>query len=373
MKYGKLHHAHYLLGCRFDNWLRLLRENKFKILPEKLPQALYITVTSLVMYLPSLAEKLIYDGRIKNTPMPDDPVYILGIWRSGTTYLQNLLSRDKQFGWFDPVSTATFNNCLLLRGPLTKTQQRRLKTARPMDNLEYKIDLPMEEVFALTGISTTSIIHMLAFTRRFDSYISGAFLDDLPAEKLNRWKLDYDYIIRKMNYIAKGRRLVLKSPENTGHIRQLLELYPRALFINIHREPYTVVMSTMHMFRKQLEILSLTEKPDNFDEKLEDTIIEIFRRMYTDLFSLENTLLRGKMVDIRYNDLADDPYGSLKRIYGGLGLDGYDAALPDFRRYVESQAGYRKNSFRLDDRLRQKINDKLGFYFERYGYRMEEA
>ena len=101
--------------------------------------------------------------RIKRTKIKKDPVYIVGYWRSGTTFLQNLLTRDPQFGWFDPVRTVTFSNCIFMKGILAKAQKKLLQGARPMDNLEYTLDLPMEEVFAQATISTQAISHMLVF------------------------------------------------------------------------------------------------------------------------------------------------------------------------------------------------------------------
>ena len=53
--------------------------------------------------------------------------------------------------------------------------------------------------------------------------------------------------------------------------------------------------------------------------------------------------------------------------------------LTDLRRqnltlnaYLESQKNYKKNKFELTPRLRDKINAKLGFYFEHYGYEMQK-
>ena len=79
------------------------------------PQALYISATALALAPAAAAESLIYRKRIRETKIEKDPIFILGHWRSGTTYLQNVLSRDEQFGWFDPVNTIGLPYSLLLR------------------------------------------------------------------------------------------------------------------------------------------------------------------------------------------------------------------------------------------------------------------
>ena len=364
--------SHYLLGVRFDNWLRLLWENRFRISPRAIPQALYITGTSLLLFPFALLEAAIFALPIKRSRIKKGPVYIIGHWRSGTTYLQNLMSKDKKFGWFDPVSTATFSNCTLLRPLLAAIQKRALKKARPMDNMEYKLDLPMEEAFALATISPLVIIQMISFPQNFKKYLGTAFLYDLTPSEKREWYSSYDYILRKLTYINKGKPLLLKSPDNTCRVREIKQRYPNAKFVNIYREPYTVVMSTINMFIKQMDLLALQERPERFEELIEDTIVDEFERMYRELFETQKTLGKDDFVDVCYETFAADPEKELERIYGELGLPDFDAARIEMEKHIESQKDYKKNRFTLSDRLRRKINARLGFYFEHYGYAMEE-
>ena len=155
-----------------------------------------------------------------------DPVYIVGYWRSGTTFLQNLLTRDPQFGWFDPVRTVTFSNCIFMKGILAKAQKKLLQGARPMDNLEYTLDLPMEEVFAQATISTQAISHMLVFPDggKGVKYIETAFIDEQDEKRQQEWRKVYDYILKKVTYLYGGKQLLLKSPENTCRIGALKKM-----------------------------------------------------------------------------------------------------------------------------------------------------
>ncbi len=370
---AKINHSHYLLGCRFDKWMYLLRDNHFLIDKGRLGETVYITAVSLVLYPLALLEKLIYDRRINETPIRQQPLYILGHWRSGTTYIQNILSRDPQFSWCDPVSTATINNCLLLRNMLTKAEASRLETARPMDNMKYQLDLPLEDAFGLATISPYTIIHMIAFPHWYKKYIPCAFVQDLPKKAKESWRKAYLYMLKKLTFIHGDKQLMLKSPDNTAHVGELLALFPDAKFINIYREPYTTIMSTINMFQKQMDVLGIGPKPDgDFPIMLEDTILGIFERMYRELFELEKTLPPDQYISIRYEDFVKAPIAYLRRIYDALGLDGFEEARPRFEEYVANQQGYVKNHFELNDRLRKKINSRLGFYFEHYGYAMEE-
>ena len=126
------------------------------------------------------------------------------------------------------------------------------------------------------------------------------------------------------------------------------------------------------MFIKQMDLLALQERPERFEELIEDTIVDEFERMYRELFETQKTLGKDDFVDVCYETFAADPEKELERIYGELGLPDFDAARIEMEKHIESQKDYKKNRFTLSDRLRRKINARLGFYFEHYGYAMEE-
>ncbi len=362
----KINFSHNLLGCRFDNWLRLKRTNPI----QNKDQARLITLVSFLLWFPALAEWLLFYLPIKRTKIKKGPVYIVGTWRSGTTYLQNLLTRDPQFGWFDPVKTVSFSNCILMKYGLAKIQKRLLKGARPMDNLEYTLDLPMEEVFAHATISDQTVSHMLVFPDggRGTKYIATSFSDELGRKEHRRWHRSYDYMLRKVTYLCKGRQLLLKSPENTCRIGELKRCYPEAKFIDIYRNPYKVILSTMHMFTKEMDMLCLNEPAS--PEVIEEVTISFFERMYKKAMADMEGLSPKDCIHIKYEDFCTDPKGYLKQIYDQLGLDGYEEALPYFETYLESQKNYQKNEFSLEKPLRDKINSRLGFYFRHYQYDM---
>lgn len=367
-----LYMAHYLTTCRLDNWFRLLRENNFKISADRIPQLLYMLASGLLLTPFTLLESLIFAVPIRRHRFRKDPVFIIGHWRSGTTYLQNLLSRDRQFGWCDPVSTTTFCNSYLLGWLLGRIQGKLLGQARPMDNMKYSLDLPMEDVFALNLISTHSIIHLLAFPQNYRHYLKESFTGELPQKAQEEWERSTMYILRKISMRKGGKQLVLKSPDHTCHLEHLSGMFPAAKYINLHRDPYVTIMSTINMFHKQTEKLRLNHPPEDLDTVLEDAIVELFEHMYRKLFAFQDSggFQEGSVVDISYDQLSKEPEESLRKIYEELGLDGFEEAAPRFREHIASVSKYVKNKFELTPRLRDKINAKLGFYFERYGYEM---
>ncbi len=363
---AKVNFSHNLLGCRYDNWLRLKRSNPITDTKQKR----FISLVTFVLGLPALIEWLIFYIPIKRTEIKKDPIYIVGYWRSGTTYLQNLMTRDPQYGWFDPVRTVSFSNCILLKPLLRRIQRNLLKDARPMDNMEYTLDLPMEEVFAQATISTQAITHMLVFPDGGNGarYIETAFIDEQDEARIQEWWKAYSYIIKKVTYLYEGKQLVLKSPENSCRSGELKRRYPGAKFINIYRNPYKIIMSAIKMFKDEMGLLCLNNPAP--PEVIENVAIDLCARIYRKLIPELENMPEEDHIDICYEDFCKDPESFMKQIYDKLGLEGYEEAKPYFEEYIKSQEGYQKNVFTLDPALRDKINQKLGFYFEYYGYEM---
>eukprot|EP00607_Mallomonas_marina_P010770 CAMPEP_0182422776 /NCGR_PEP_ID=MMETSP1167-20130531/8541_1 /TAXON_ID=2988 /ORGANISM="Mallomonas Sp, Strain CCMP3275" /LENGTH=156 /DNA_ID=CAMNT_0024601117 /DNA_START=265 /DNA_END=732 /DNA_ORIENTATION=- len=89
-----------------------------------------------------------------NTELPDDPVFIIGHPRTGTTLLHNILAKDYHNFYFCTTFCAGFPSSflwfekwgkILFRGVMERT--------RPMDNMKLHFDLPQEEEIATNLLS----------------------------------------------------------------------------------------------------------------------------------------------------------------------------------------------------------------------------
>ena len=69
-----------------------------------------------------------------------------------------------------------------------------------------------------------------------------------------------------------------------------------------------------------------------------------------------------------YVDFAKIPKSDLKEAYDVLQLGDFEQAKPGFEAYLEAEKDYVKNKFDYPLSLKNKIEEKLGFYFEHYGY-----
>jgi len=73
------------------------------------------------------------------------PLFVIGHWRSGTTYLHNLLSLDPSYGYcstFQTILPGVFLGSEQTFKPLVTAS---IPTTRPMDDVPMGPDLPPEE------------------------------------------------------------------------------------------------------------------------------------------------------------------------------------------------------------------------------------
>lgn len=357
--------AHPLLITKFPVLCSYIAENRKDICKRYYPQILLSGISSLILTPFVCAENLLCRKVVNNSSVKS-PLFVLGHWRSGTTLLFFLLAQDKNFGFVDPMMTFTMNFYHLLGWLFKPTIVTHLHEGRPMDNLKYSMSLPMEEYVSFSTMESDSVYPLNFFPQSFLRYNKNAFVDQFSEEKRDNWKRSYDYFLRKVAALNGGKPLLLKSPDNTARVRLLKEMYPDVKFVNIYRDPYTVIRSTMHLYDKMMSHWSLEEIPP--EETMEDWIIETFKMMYEAYFREIQSLPPHSLFEIKFEEFEKDPLPILKNMYETLELEGFDEALPSIKAYWESLAGYEKNKFEYSERLMKKVNENLAFYLEHYGY-----
>jgi hypothetical protein len=94
-------------------WWRLLGAHGFRVRLSRLPIALSVTLTTANNSLLGFLQLAIYGSRLRKTKFAQNPIFVLGHWRSGTTLLHELLALDDRFAF--PTSFECFapQHCLL--------------------------------------------------------------------------------------------------------------------------------------------------------------------------------------------------------------------------------------------------------------------
>jgi hypothetical protein len=290
---------------------------------------------------------------------------VLGHWRSGTTHLHNLLAVDRRFAFPNLYQVLFPHTFLASEGSLKGIFGALLPETRMFDNVKFAIDVPTEEEFALCNSTFLSSYMSTVFPRREEFYDRYLTMRDVPERELQRWRDAFVLFLQKLTWKYR-RPIILKSPPHTCRIRLLLEMFPDARFVHIHRDPYTVFQSTKHMVIGWDKTEHLQRR--NF-AALDARILRQYREMY-DLFFAEQPLIpAGQFHEVGYEDLERDPLGELRKLYASVGLPDFTEVEPALIEYQKSLSGYQKNKHReLDPSLKSRIAGEWRRCFDAWGY-----
>lgn len=172
------------------------------------------------------------------------------------------------------------------------------------------------------------------------------------------------FFLKKLTHHYQ-RPLVLKSPPHTCRIGLLLELFPEAKFVHIHRNPLDVFSSTMRLIDRGFRYTCF----QNIDRQdwVERTL-RVYEQMYDRFFEEQSLIASDRFCEVRFEDLEADPLQTMRSIYKSLSLP-FEGAEPNVRAYLKSVADYQKNEFPpiLAD-IRQRIVSRWRRSFDAWGY-----
>ncbi|MBI3461963.1 MAG: sulfotransferase [Planctomycetes bacterium] len=353
-----------LSGITFGDWLKLLRETGFAVDPPYWPRAAFISLSSLANSAFAWYENKVYGPKLRAVTIPP-PLFILGVWRSGTTHLQNLLAVDPRFAYCSFYEAYYPHTFLCTQKLAARSIAALLPKHRPQDNMRLGLDTPDEDEVAACLLTGRSILLSLVFPRLTAHYERYLTFRRATKDEVNQWKAAMVWFLKKLTW--KHRRpLVVKSPEHTGRIRLLLELFPDARFLHIHRHPYDVFLSARHTVQRVIQYCQLQHL---VLDDLDGTIIRQYKELYEPFFEERSLIPEGRLCEVRFSDLEHDPLGQMRQIYEALDLPDFAAMATALRRYVRSVAAYRRNEYPpLPPALRRRVASEWRRSFEAWDY-----
>jgi hypothetical protein len=354
----------YLVGIPWERWRELRAQNQVDAGYRH--RAALLTAVSVRNSLHSRREERLYGSEIARTRIEERPLFILGHWRTGTTYLHHLLACDtEQFAFPSSIQASYPYTFLCTEEAVRRQFAVWIPRTRPMDGVALAADTPQEDEFALCVASLKSpCLGMFSFPRRADHYDRYLAFQDVPGAELEEWKRTFLWYLRKLT-MKHERPLLLKSPPHTARIQLLLELFPHARFVHIHRDPYAVFQSTRHLYRSLLPFNGLQRPPEDLDGQ----ILRRYSRMHDAFFAEKGSIPGGQFHEVRFDDLERDPVGQVRAIYERLNLGRFEAVRPRLEQHVASLAGYRRNQHaELSPELRRRVARAWERSFDAWGY-----
>ena len=353
-----------------DVWLARLADARFRVGLKYLPRLLAILVLSAINTLISLPERLLLPLFLRGRPV-SDPVFILGVHRSGTTHLHNLLALDPQFCTpraYHMLNPVGFLFSGWLFAPLFGAF---LPWKRPMDSVRFHIFTPQEDEYALAAAGRLSPYWGLTFPQRGAEYDRFALPQGFTPRESTQWKNHLLLFLRKLTFWS-GKRPLLKNPYHTGRVEMLREMFPGAKFIHIARHPFDVHRSYQHMVREG-HIVNYLQDPDESDSAA-TRFLGNYRAIEDEYVRATASLPKEQVAALRFEDLERDAIGEIRRVYQQLGLTLEPAFARRLKAYLQSISGYKKNAkAALVAAERDRIIGQLGDFMQRHGYTHDGA
>jgi omega-hydroxy-beta-dihydromenaquinone-9 sulfotransferase len=351
-------------GIRLGPLIRMIRRNPVSLRPKYLCRMLFLAQSAFWSSLFSRLEALRYGRILAGQPVPGDPIFIIGHWRTGSTFLHQLMSQDPSMTsptLFQVAEPDSFLTAFHYYKPIFKSFVSR---HRPMDMVRLGMNEPQEDEYAIYRMTRYSPLEKLVFPERKGYFLTGvnAFLPE--GNDLTDWEEKVSWFFRKVHF-QTGKRIVSKNPFNSLRIPTLLKLFPGAQFIHIVRNPLDSVPSTINMWtivQKQNCLNRNIHKPEVSE------VCDVMNYMMRHISEQSGNVPEGRFCELRYEDLESDPAGMLKTLYNKLDIPFTKEFEENIRKFLIEVSGYKKNTFTLTDNEKETIRDKMKEFMARYCY-----
>ncbi len=352
------------LGGTCASWRRALSQANPGVDLAHWPDAALTWLTTSGNSLRALGVRRRLDPSIHAVALQADPVFLIGHWRSGTTHLHNLVSRDPQFIY--PRSRQCMMPTTAATGaPLfSRIADIFVPKKRPMDEMAFSPDAPQEDEFGLCNLGQPSPYWQVAFPNSPDPFPESLDLDGMSSDDLESWKQTFLYFLKAVSYGREGR-LLLKSPTHTCRLPVLTEMFPQSVFIHIVRSPFAVIPSTLRLWRRMYPIVGY--QTPTF-EGLEDQVFAKYLHVMKRVEATRDRVPEGRFCQLRYEDLVADPIGKLRDVYRQMGFEGVETFENALKPYLEGIADYRATRWNLSKALHQRITAECADILQRYRF-----
>jgi hypothetical protein len=341
-----------------------LGENKFDIAFKGIPKIIFITFVILLFLPLSIIEIIFSPIRLRKTRLKKSPIFLLGHWRNGTTFLHELMNCNPEYEYMS-ISESVFPNLTLYFSKLIRRVVGWvLPDTRPQDDVKINADFPSEHDFAIANQNAMSPYLGGVFPKNQDYYNRYASFFGVSDKEKNQLKRDILNIIKKLSIKKNHKRLVLKSPIDTARVDLLLDIFPDAKFIHIYRNPYKVFFSTKRMHLKLVEVFHLQNGYPDLDEFILKTYRDIYYKYYSDI----HLIPPGNLIEIKYEELVENPLKEVERIYKELSLSGFEKAEPHIKKYLEKVENYTTNTYSINQQDKERIYSYWHGIIDTMGY-----
>ncbi|MDD3877507.1 MAG: sulfotransferase [Bacteroidales bacterium] len=359
-----MNNSYVTIGTAIGKLFRLFWQGRFALHPKYFFRFFLLFQAAVWSSVFGIIEHFRYKKKIDALPLPVKPVFIVGHWRTGSTFLHQLMSLDDTF--ITPsVFHVTVPGCFISIEKYYKpVMYKIMDNKRPMDNVKFGPDAPQEDEFALFRLTQNSPLQHIIFPLKKTYFLccNDNLIPDMSGIRI--WEKAMVYFYKKLFFMSK-KRILIKNPFHSMRIDIINSIFPDALFIHIYRNPLMLVPSTIRMW----DIIANQNKLNNRWNKpgvLETVTLlrKMTDKIKTDLKGID----LNRFIEVKFEDLEENTPEQIKKIYSHLGLNytqDFEKKILDF---IEFEKGYVKNTHTLTDEEIKVIKSEMGEDMRLKGY-----
>ncbi|MCH2173771.1 sulfotransferase [Myxococcota bacterium] len=304
-----------------------------------------------------------------------EPLFIVGLSRSGTSILHELLTQDPRHRVLE-----SWEARFPCPPPEEETYEtdRRIRLAHFEQTLWPRLVPAYQAMHEMGGRMPTECgdITCNAFLgdripalHQVPSYAAFAAAQDIrPAYEIHK------KILQILQWKTRGERWVLKAPAHMNWLDTLLDVYPDARVVQTHRDPLQIMGSTVSLISAILWMRAESIDPEQVKLAFgpayyEPQLYHVMRLRDEGLFA------EGQVFDVRFQDLMEDPFGTLAGVYGYFGWSYPEDVEARMRRYLEGKprGKFGKHFYSFHDLGLDLATERARYarYQERYGVESE--
>lgn len=265
----------------------------------------------------------------------EKPVVIVGMHRTGSTLLYNLLHQDprtrspflyEMYGDWPHLPAATSRAAHYQDDRMERLKKSLAQGAKLLPEGVAKRNRAhltshemIEEDYVITSHQMNWLTH---------SVLSGARFRELTFDPAKDFVFAYlkIYLQVLQTGYAPASHWTLKAPSHLLHLESFMRAFPDARVVMLHREPAETVPSMCYLMEA---LYGDYLRPYTWDRRTLGPFISALYQLMTQRLSQYRDAHPDKaaqFLDIPFAELEADPVGQVQRIYSTLGID-YEPAL----------------------------------------------
>lgn len=333
---------------------------RFQVLVKSLDEESELNLMGRLMtrsdLLHFLEARLQIEDTYKRHPEIDEeqvtqPIHVIGQGRSGTSFMQNLLSEDPNNG--TPRPWEVMYPC----PPPEQASYRsdpRIEKARGFASLVNRV-VPEVEAKHEMGVELPEENHRLLCLAFGAAGWVSAFYGQVPSFSAYMQTQSmvpvYEYekrVLKLLQWKNPRKHWVLKSPLCLMDLPEILQVYPDSAIVWTHRDPVKALGSLVSTIGTLM--WCRTDHPFIGDSLINFTSADASAGMLCmPIDWLESGVVpRERLYNMQYQDFVNDPLASVGEMYAHFGIEMTDEGRQGMQRYLDANPGSSRPQHKYD-------------------------